>query len=71
MAVELEVTDGTHTVSVRSPEVEIANSAPALSSVNILPLDATVHDELVASLSDPEDADGDDIELSYTWSLND
>ena len=71
VAVRLEVTDGTHTVSATSPTVELLNSAPVVRSVELLPRIATVNDELVASLSNLADADGDDIELSYIWTLND
>ncbi len=71
VAVQLEVTDGTHTVSATSPVVEMLNSPPVVGSLELLPVAATVNDELVLSLSNLADADGDDIELSYIWTLND
>ena len=71
VAVTIQVTDGTHTVSASSTAVELENSPPMLQSIEILPLAATVNDELIASLTGLSDADTDTIELSFVWSVND
>ena len=71
VALRLKVFDGTHEVQVESEEIEIVNSPPSVQSVEILPFQATVTDELVLSLYSLSDDDGDSIDLSYQWKLND
>lgn len=48
----------------------ITNSVPVVGSVQILPANPTEHDTLTCHADGVEDPDGDPVDLSYTWVLN-
>lgn len=54
---------------ILSDEVVVSNAAPSVLSVSIYPSAPTASDLLSAIVS-TDDADGDDVEVSYTWSVN-
>lgn len=57
---------------VDKPDLHIpvgtANRPPSAASVRLLPLDPTTEDDLIAEVSGVTDADGDRVELRYSWS---
>jgi hypothetical protein len=56
--------------SVSSGTALITNTAPIVVSVEILPLNPTDQDTLTCDAVGVEDLDGDPVDLSYVWVLN-
>src|SRR5205807_475623 len=71
--VTVKVTPGDGIVqgtTVTSAAVTVADSAPVIGSVNIVPSNPAVTGTLTANVVNPSDADGDAITYSYQWCKN-
>lgn len=72
-AVRCSVTPSDSTTSgsaVESNAVTIRNTAPTLSSVGLTPTSAYESTILACSLGTTDDADGDAVSVSYSWTVN-
>ncbi len=62
--------DGEEAGAPAEASVTFGNTAPSASSVTITPADPTKADTLVATVDGVEDADGDAVTFTYTWSVD-
>lgn len=69
--VEVTASDGTvSSATVASATITIVNTPPSLGGVDLTPTAPTGSDTLTATPVGPQDADGDTLTFSYSWSVN-
>ena len=69
--VTVAASDGGLTGPAATASVEILNTAPTVESATVTPTAPSAHDTLVCTAGATADADGDDVGLSYAWTVND
>ncbi len=69
--VTVAASDGGLTGPAATASVEILNTVPTVESATVTPAAPSAHDTLVCTAGATADADGDDVGLSYAWTVND
>jgi hypothetical protein len=68
--VSVSGSDAMSTGPAGTASVEILNTVPTVASATLSPTAPSAHDTLVCTAGATADADGDDVGLSYAWTVN-
>lgn len=70
VSLSIIITDGTHEVETEEVFVTIANAPPSFQTITATPTAPNTTQNIHADISGLEDIDGDELTVTYTWTIN-